>query len=154
MAGWRKRELQSERLYRMSGVSFKFLAKCSSAHLWWETPPARESIIKIQQGRQFPKLTYGLEEITFSSARGKRCLNTWGIRHNTQKGLFQFFLQEFAQNWYYPFLKCLEKKTPVKPSMICAWSFLLGKVFVVYQDFNYFNRFSAIQRIYFFLCKL
>ena len=91
MAGWRKRELQSERLYRMSGVSFKFLAKCSSAHLWWETPPARESIIKIQQGRQFPKLTYGLEEITFSSARGKRCLNTWGIRHNTQKGLFWFF---------------------------------------------------------------
>lgn len=60
-------------------------------HICGGKPPARESIIKIQQGRQFPKLTYGLEEITFSSARGKRCLNTWGIRHNIQKGLFYFF---------------------------------------------------------------
>lgn len=131
MAGWRKRELQNERLYRMSGVSFKFLAKCSLAHLWWETPPPRESSIKIQQGRQFPKLTCGLEEITFSSARGKRCLNTWGIRHNTQKGIFSFFCKSLYRIGIILSLS-VWKKTPVEPSVICAWSFLLGKVFVVY----------------------
>ena len=109
-------------LWRLAEGSFKFLAEYSSAHLWWETPQARERIIKNQQGRQFPKLTYGLEEITFSSARGKRCLNTWGIRYNTQKGLFIFY-KSLCRIGIILSLS-VWKNSPVEPSVICACSFL------------------------------
>lgn len=98
-------------LWRWAEGSFKCLPEYSSAHLWWEAPQARERIIRNQQGK-FPKVTYGLEEVTFSSSRGKRCSNTWGISCNTQKVIFTLlFFSKNVYNWYSTFLNCTRKFT-------------------------------------------
>lgn len=58
------------------------------------------------------------------------------------------FLEEFLQNWYYFFLKCLDFTSKA----VLTYSFFCGKVFN--YKFNFLNRFRVVQVIYFFFRKL
>lgn len=112
---------------------------------------AGKRIIKNQQNNQSLKLTHGLQIL---------CIHQPGRRDTLIRGTSGTILRKiflFTGRVYMELLlgfKCDKINQWIHLQSVQGIFFFLGKVFVVYYNFNYLNRYSVTQRIYLFRREL